>query len=249
MPVELDIIVPVYNEGTAILPALEALMREMKTKFRALICYDHDDDTTLTALAEHPIPNLDIQLVKNEGVGALGAVLTGFKHSTAPAVMVIPADDDYNAPRIDPIVQQFRDGCDIVCGSRFMKGGCMIGCRWLKDTLVRSSAFALSRVAGLPTRDPSNGMRLFSRRVLDTIPIESKVGFAYSMELLVKAHRLGWKIGESPLHWYERKQGVSRFRVLKWLPQYLVWFRYAFATRFLRRGPDSVKLRTTTKSP
>jgi len=117
------------------------------------------------------------------------------------------------------MVEQFKNGCDIVCGSRFMPGGCMVGCRWLKATLVRSSAFALHHVARLPTRDPSNGMRLFSRRVLDQIPIESQVGFAYSLELLVKSHRLGWKIGETPLHWYERKQGQSRFRVLKWLPQ------------------------------
>ena len=71
-------------------------------------------------------------------------------------------------------------------------------------------------------------MRLFSRRVLDTIPIESTVGFAYSLELL-KIASLGWD-RRSPLLWYERKQGQSRFRVLKWLPQYLKWFGYAFAT-------------------
>jgi glycosyltransferase involved in cell wall biosynthesis len=245
MPVELDIIIPVYNEGPHILPVLAALKREMKTPFRVLICYDHEEDTTLKAIRENPIENLAIELVKNEGVGALGAVLTGFKRSTAPAVMVIPADDDYNASRIDAMVEQFRGGCDIVCGSRFVRGGCMIGCRWLKATLVRMSAFALYHAARLPTRDPSNGMRLFSRRVLDTIPIESTVGFAYSLELLVKAHRLRWKIGEAPLHWYERKQGQSRFRVLKWLPQYLKWFRYAFATTYLFRGPGTVKLRST----
>lgn len=244
MPAELDIIIPVYNEGAAIIPVLETLAREVKTPFRALICYDHDDDTTVIALKENTIANLDIEFVKNQGVGALGAVLTGFNQSTAPAAMVIPADDDYNAARIDTMVEQFRAGCEIVCGSRFVPGGCMIGCRWLKATLVRASAFALYHAARLPTRDPSNGMRLFSRRVLNEIPIESTVGFAYSLELLVKSHRLGWKIGESPLHWYERKQGQSRFRVIKWLPQYLKWFGYAFATTYLRRGPKTVKVRT-----
>jgi hypothetical protein len=29
---------------------------------------------------------------------------------------------------------------------------------------------------------------------------------------------------------------------LQWLPAYFVWFRYAFATALLRRGPHSVRL-------
>ena len=52
MPAELDIIIPVYNEGDNILPVLRALKQEMKTSFRVLICYDRDDDTTLKALKE-----------------------------------------------------------------------------------------------------------------------------------------------------------------------------------------------------
>ncbi|HVT88064.1 MAG TPA: glycosyltransferase [Tepidisphaeraceae bacterium] len=243
MSPELDIVIPVYNEADNIIRVLQSLVKEVRTPFRVLICYDHDEDTTLKVLAANPVAGADVQLVKNEGRGALGAVLTGFRQSTAPAVMVLPADDDYNAPRIDGMMEQFRAGCDIVCGSRFMPGGCMIGCRWLKATIVRVSAFVLHHAARLPTRDPSNGLRLFSRRVLDQIPIESVVGFAYSLELLVKCHRLRWKIGEAPLHWYERKQGTSRFRVLKWLPQYWIWFRYAFATTYLGRGPETVVLR------
>ena len=74
----------------------------------------------------------------------------------------------------------------------------MQGCPWLKAVLVRSSALFLYYVARLPTRDASNGLRLFSRRVIDEIPIESTRGFAYSIELLVKTHRLGWRIGETP---------------------------------------------------
>ena len=168
-------------------------------------------------------------------------MLTGFERSTAPAAMVIPADDDYNAARIDAIFEEFTHGSEIVCGSRFMRGGCMKVAGGLRRRSF-ASRFALYHAARLPTHDPSNGLRLFSRRVLDTIPIESTVGFAYSLELLVKSHRLGWKIDESPLHWYERKPGQSRFRVMKWLPQYLKWFGYAFATTYLVPRPETVKL-------
>ena len=92
----------------------------------------------------------------------------------------------------------------------------MVGCPWLKAVLVRAANFTLYRLARIPTHDASNGFRLFSRRVVTEIPIESERGFCYSIELLVKCHRLGWRIGEVPAHWFERTQGASRFQVIRW---------------------------------
>ncbi len=243
MPTELDIIIPVYNEGESILTVLHALKHNVHTPFQVLLCYDRDDDTTLDAVRNAlPFPFV-VRFVRNRGRGAHGAVLTGFEESTAAAVLVYPGDDDYNASQVDSMFEQFRAGNEVVAASRFMPGGRMEGCPWLKALLVRGSAFLLFRLAGVPTHDPSNGFRLFSRRVLDTIPIESTVGFTYSLELLAKCHRLGWKISEVPVAWYERKSGTSRFRVLQWLPHYLVWFFYCFATATRLKNPASVKLK------
>jgi glycosyltransferase involved in cell wall biosynthesis len=240
---DLDIVIPVYNEGRNILPSLDSLQRHVTTSFRVLLCYDNDDDDTLPVIADYRSDGLEIQLVKNRGRGAFGAVATGFENSSAPWVLMFPADDDYNAARLDAMVEKARSGCAIVVASRFIPGGRMVGCPPLKAALVRTSAFALRHLARLPTSDPSNGFRLFSRHVIRSIPLESTEGFAYSIELLVKCHRLGWAIGEVPVEWHRRKAGQSRFRVLHWLPQYFRWFRYAFATTWLRRGPDTVKLR------
>ena len=55
--------------------------------------------------------------------------------------------------------------------------------------------------------------------------------------------RLDWRIAEVPVTWIERQSGESRFRVLKWLPAYLRWYGYAFATTFLRRPPRTVTLK------
>ena len=98
---ELDIVIPVYNEGQNILPVLESFKRHVTTPCRVLICYDHESDNTLPVVRAYPQETFPVQLVKNRGRGALGAVLTGFQDSTAPAVLMYPADDDYNAPRID----------------------------------------------------------------------------------------------------------------------------------------------------
>ena len=146
------------------------------------------------------------------------------------------ADDDYNAGLIDEMTELFRRGSEIVCASRFMKGGSMIGCPWPKSWLVRLVYFSLYYFSGLPSRDSTNAFRLFSRRLLNEVKIESTEGFAYSLELLAKCHRLNWKVTEIPAQWFERIKGTSRFQVFKWAPAYLRWYFYTFASaiRFRR---------------
>jgi dolichol-phosphate mannosyltransferase len=238
----LDIIIPVYNEGRNIVATLTALARDVTTPARVLVCYDRPDDDTLGTIRDHPDAHagLPVEFVRNTGHGAHGAVMTGFAASTAPLVLMYPADDHYNARMLDKMVALAHTGCDIVCASRFMPGGAMVGCPLLKAVLVRSANFTLRHFARLPTTDASNGFRLFSRRVIERIAVESDQGFCYSIELLVKAHRLGWRIGEVPAQWFERRHGESRFRVLRWLPAYLRWYGYAFATTLLRRPPETV---------
>ncbi|WP_426441682.1 glycosyltransferase [Bradyrhizobium genosp. P] len=242
----LDIVIPVYNEGSNILSTLGALAREVRTPARVLICYDFEGDNTLPAVRNCPKTHdgLEVTFVRNHSRGAHAAVMTGFAASTAPIVVAYPADDDFNAGIIDNMADLIRNGCDVVCASRFLPGGTMQGCPWLKAALVRSAAFALYYLAAVPTRDPTSGFRMFSRRVIDRVKVESDQGFCYSIELLVKVHRLGWPIGEVPALWFERQHGASRFRVLKWLPAYLRWFRYAFATTYLRRSPKTVTIRS-----
>jgi dolichol-phosphate mannosyltransferase len=247
MAPELDIVIPVYNEGRNIVATLAALKRSVTTPARVLICYDHAEDDTLPAIRANAQAHagLAVEFVRNRGRGAHAAVMTGFAASTAPFVLMYPADDDTNAAMLDRMVALARAGCDIVCASRFMPGGAMVGCPLLKAVLVRSANFTLRHVARLPTTDASNGFRMFSRRVVERIPVESEAGFCYSIELLVKAHRLGWRIAEVPVRWFERRHGASRFQVIKWLPAYLRWYAYAFATTFLRRPPRTVTLKGT----
>ena len=231
---DLDIIIPVYNEGDNILSVLEALRSSVKTSYRVFICYDFDEDDTLPVVRDHDNYLVDICLAKNELEGVHGAVLTGFEASTAPAVLVLPADDDYNAGIIDQMFSLFMQGCEIVIASRFTKSSGIVDYPLLKGLLVRSASFTLYYLARVPTRDSTNGMRLFSRKVLDRIEIQSTEGFVYSIELLVKCHRLSWHVGEVPAKWFERKAGRSRFRILDWVPAYLHWYIYAFATTYLR---------------
>ncbi len=238
----LDIIIPVYNEADNIRDVLKLLDEKVKTRFRVLICYDFDEDNTLPALDDCKV-HYEIVKVKNRGQGVHGAIVTGFEMSDADCVVVFAADDTYNQHILDKLYREFREGCDVVVASRFMKGGAMEGCPWLKSILVRSASFTLFCLSAIPVRDATNGFRLFSRRLLDSILIESSEGFTYSLELLVKCERLGWKIGEIPCRWFERAKGKSRFRAVRWLSHYLKWYVYGLATTWLRRKPETVKIK------
>ena len=143
---ELDIVVPVFNEGELISSLLDSLRRGVKTPWRLLICYDLEGDDTLPAIERYPHrKELDIEFVKNPGRGPNSAVIAGFRASRAPAVLTFTADDDYNAVVIDSMVQMVRDGYDVVTGSRFIPGGSFEGCAWPKAVL-----FPLVRIHTVP---------------------------------------------------------------------------------------------------
>ena len=238
----LEIIIPVYNERENIDQVLNQFQNLVNTKFRILICYDNEDDTTL--MAYNP-KNYDFEIIqlKNNKIGAHGAVITGMNDSNSDCVIVFPADDVINQNIIDKMYTQFEKGCDIVVASRFMNGGSMKRCPLLKSLLVRTASKTLYLFSSIPVEDASNGFRLFSRRLLDLVEIESNTGFTYSIELLVKCERLRWGIGEVPAQWEERTEGNSRFKVMQWAPNYIRWYFYGLSTSWLFKGPKTVKMK------
>ncbi len=241
---KLDIVIPVYNEGENILETLRGLKKNVHTPFRVLICYDFDEDNTLPVIKNVNNLGMEIVFVKNPGKGVHRAIVAGFDASTASAILMFPADEAYNTGIIDAMYREFEGGSDVVVASRFMKGGSMDGGPVIKSAIVRIASFILRYIVRVPASDVSYGFRLFSKRILDRVEIESTEGFTYAIELLVKCHRLGWKVSEVPAKWLRREKGTSRFNFKKWLPHYAKWFFYALETTYLRKGPNTVKLKS-----
>ena len=240
--IPLEIIIPIYNEGEKIIKLFEQFQITIKTQFRVLLCFDHDDDNIFQFQDDLKKFNFEIIFVKNPLTGPNAAIKQGFYYGNSDCVIVYPADDFLNINIIDKMYSSFKDGNDIVVASRFIKGGSMKGCPLLKSILVRAASTTLYLFSSIPVKDASNGFRLFSRKLIDAVNIESEVGFAYSLELLVKCNRLKFKIHEMPAKWEERDEvSSSRFEILKWLPEYLRWFFYGLETTWLRKGPEDVK--------
>jgi glycosyltransferase involved in cell wall biosynthesis len=225
----IDIVIPVFNEGASIIEVIELLELNVKTRFRILICYDFEEDNTLEAINRSERSAV-IEFIKNNGAGPCDAVKSGFNASHSECVIVYPGDDISNQKIIDSMYKKFIQGSDVVVASRFIPGGSMIGCPLVKSILVRAASFSLFMLSSIPVKDASNGFRLFSRKALNLINIESTHGFTYSLEILVKCNRLKLPIAEVPAQWIERKEGKSNFKVFFWLKMYLRWYRYGLET-------------------
>ncbi len=233
--VPLEIVIPIFNEGEKVLKLMQLFEANIKSKFKVLFCYDLDDDNIFLLKDKLKLLSFEIEYIKNPSRGPCSAIKEGFKSGDSECVIVYPADDFLNINILDKMYEEYLNGSHIVAASRFVEGGSMKGCPIIKSILVRTASFTLYYLSSIPIKDASNGFRLFSRKLLDEVQIESKVGFAYSLELLAKCNRLKYKISEIPAQWEERSEGSSRFKVFKWLPQYLKWYIYGLATTWLRR--------------
>ncbi len=224
-----DIIIPVYNEGDNIVKLIKYLLNSSKNISNIYICFDFDNDSSVIAIKNSEFGNnKNIILLKNLHSGPCEAVKSGFYHSKSKVVVMYPADDFHNGLLLDKMYEYFLNGYDVICPSRFMKGGIMKNCPLLKSILVRIASFTLYYFARIKTKDPTNGFRMFSRKLLNNVSIKSNEGFAYSIELLVKAKHLNLNIIEVPSIWIEREDRKSSFKIIKWSKSYIKWYLLAF---------------------
>ncbi len=228
----LGIIIPVYNEAENIRGTLDAIEERITTLHRIYVVYDFDEDSTLPVVREFLKKGVDIELIKNPLRGVVNAIRIGLQEAEEDYLLVTMADlsDDYAV--VDSMCELMAKGFDIVCGSRYMKGGRQVDGPLIKKTISRIAGLSLRYVAGLPTHDATNSFKLYRKNLLDSIEIESDGGFEIGMEIVIKAHFAGFKVTEVPCVWTDRQKGRSRFKIIKWTPKYLRWYFYAIKKAF-----------------
>jgi glycosyltransferase involved in cell wall biosynthesis len=232
---ELAIVLPVYNEGDAVEPVLRALSTGVETPHELVVVYDFDEDTTIPVVARLAAEIPGLRGLRNDlGRGVLNAMRAGIAATDGPYVLISMADGSDEPHIVDAMVALARDGADVVSASRYMRGGRQVGGPLLKRLLSRTAGLTLHWFAGVPTHDPTNNFKLYSRRYLDSVQIDSTAGFELALELTVKATLLGRRVSEVPTTWRDRTAGQSNFKLRKWLPHYLHWYRVAFVGRVRR---------------
>jgi len=116
-----------------------------------------------------------------------------FLKSTTKYVVVTMADfSDPPAVINSMFIIAEEQNSDIVCASRYMKGGKQIGGPVIKGFMSRMAGLTLHIFADIPTHDATNSFKLYRTSFLRQLTIESKGGFELGIELVVKAYVHGY---------------------------------------------------------
>jgi dolichol-phosphate mannosyltransferase len=232
----LSVIVPVYNEGENVVPMLKGVVERTRARpLEVLVVHDFDEDTTVPVVKRLQSEIPELHLHRNTiGRGVINALKSGLAAARAPYVLVTMGDGSDDPGDIDAMYELARGGADVVAGSRYMRGGRQVGGPLLKRTMSRAAGLSLHWLAGIPVHDATSNYRLYSKRLLEQVTIESDGGFELGIELTVKAYLLGMRVAEVPTTWRDRTAGQSRFQLWRWLPRYLRWYRRAITGRFTR---------------
>jgi len=232
---QVSVVIPAYNEGEAIMPCLDRIFAGVTLPCEVLVVYDDAADTTIPYLEKYARDEPRLLPVLNEyGRGPARAIRWGIEHARAPVTVVTMADGSDDAEQIDDLTKLVERGVVVAAASRYASGGQQIGGPIVKSALSRIAGLSLYWLARVGTRDATNSFKAYSTDFVRRVRIESDAGFEVGIELVAKARRLRLPVAELPTIWLERGHGQSNFRVMRWLPLYLHWYRFAFGPQLTR---------------
>lgn len=234
----LTLIMPVFNEGDAVIPVIATLFLTVHYPFKLIIVYDLPDDVTIKTVEKLQQYFPDLYLVQNKwGRGVLNAIKTGFIYADTPYVGI------WVSYHLDPfgilndMVEKMENGCDLVSANRFTADKTRARGNTIKKLLSQGGNIVLNKIIGMPITDVTTSIKVYRKSLLDSLEIETVVngGWAVSSELAIKAAIKGYKLAEIPL---EAKNinlihGLTKFRVLRQLPEYFRWLFIGWKNRKL----------------
>jgi dolichol-phosphate mannosyltransferase len=227
-----SVVIPAYNEGEHILPVLDRIFEAVHLPCEVLVVVDAPDDTTVPVVDEYSLKEPRLRyLVNTYGRGPANAIRFGIDSAAAPVAVVTMADGCDDPRQIDDLARLVDRGVAVAVASRYMPGGQQVGGPGLKGLMSKTAGRSLRVLAHIGTRDATNSFKAYSTEFVRSVGIDSRDGFELGIELTAKARRMRLPVAEIPTIWLDRQAGVSNFRVAKWIPGYLRWYRFAFGPR------------------
>jgi glycosyltransferase involved in cell wall biosynthesis len=231
-----SIVIPVYNEGEAIVGCLERVLRDVLLPCEILIVHDMPEDTTVPYAKAVRARDPRVRTVLNTyGRGPANAIRFGIHAARAQVTVVTMADGSDDPRQIDELTRLVERGVMVAAASRYMPGGQQVGGPRLKRLLSWLAGRTLYWFTRVGTRDATNSFKAYNAAFVKAVGIESRTGFEIGLELTAKAARAGLPVAELPTIWLDRRLGESRFDLGRFLPAYLKWYFFAFC------GPRPVR--------
>ncbi len=222
------IIIPTYNEKENLEDITRAAL-SLPYDFHILVVDDNSPDGTgkiADRLAGEESRIHVLHREKKEGLGP--AYIAGFRWGLArdyDILFEMDADFSHRPEYLHDFMRTIEDA-DLVLGSRYISGVNVVN--WpLSRLLISYYANRYSQiVTGLPVKDATGGFKCFRRETLEAIDL-SKVhstGYAFQIEMTMRAAAKGFRIREIPIIFYDRTRGTSKmsFHIAR-EAAFLVW--------------------------
>jgi dolichyl-phosphate beta-glucosyltransferase len=199
---DLTVVIPAYNERSRLPATLAALKREFDRWFldyRVLVVDDGSRDGTWEAVDDFDPRFSCHRLLTNSGKGA--AVRAGMLQATGHVVAFTDADLPFALEALRDGYERIMEGrCDVVCGDRTATAEPGQSAPWLRQLSGFVFRQLVQWIAAPPVADTQCGLKMFSRHAAREIfRAVAAGGFAFDVEVLCRAERLGFEIQTVPV--------------------------------------------------
>jgi dolichol-phosphate mannosyltransferase len=211
------VIIPTYNE----IENIDAIVRKvmsLEPPFDLLIVDDGSPDGTGAAVKhlQAEFPNRLFLLERQGKLGLGTAYIAGFHYALDRGyeyIFEMDADFSHNP---DDLVRLWaacaHEGYDLAIGSRYITGVNVVN--WPIGRVLMSyfAGIYVRFITGMPVMDATAGFKCYTRRVLQTIPLDRIrfVGYAFQIEMKFTTWKYGFRIKEVPIIFTDRTQGQSK---------------------------------------
>jgi dolichol-phosphate mannosyltransferase len=207
------VVIPTYNEHDTIATLVQQILAY--PQFRVLVVDDNSPDGTGDLVRTLAQDEPRIGLLARPGKQGLGtAYLAGFRRALAEgAQFIFEMDADFSHdPSYLPSLREAADRYDLVLGSRYVPGGGTTDWGYLRQFISRGGNLYAGIILGLPVVDATGGFRCYRRKVLETISLDSvrSNGYSFQIEMVYRTLRAGFRIGEVPIIFPDRRVGQSK---------------------------------------
>lgn len=204
----LSLVIPAFNEE-ARLPALLAALAETADAAvedadleleEVLIVDDGSTDKTREILAAASQPKLRPVLDRRENRGKGASIADGVRRARGDYVLL--ADVDLSTPleELRKLSAALRQGADLAVGSRAVPGAVVERGPTLRKLTGKTFSATVRTLTGLDVQDTQNGFKLLSTDIAKELFAEQIcAGFAFDVELLMRAQQMGLGIAEVPV--------------------------------------------------
>ncbi len=225
------IIIPCYNEQRAIAALLEEVSA-CRQGYETIVIDDGSRDGTYQIASQF---SPTVKLLRNLGIGA--AVQTGIKYAQSSGFdfcVQIDGDGQHPPSEVSKLLQAYREAPrSIIIGSRYLQHDTFRS-TWTRRLGGKTIAYALNTLfAKSAVTDPTSGMRLMDRKVIDFFAEHYPHDFPEPISL-AWALKEGFSVGEIPVQMRAREHGNSSIIGLKPIIYMLRVFCYIVLARFMR---------------